>query len=172
MATSPGSHFSDGVTGAQLYVGSQDNAIKVADGSGNLFQAGTQITSTAAELNKLDMLTGEKLIKAVTGTIAYDVASPYTVSLGTAPNGAIVFATIVEIITAFNAGTTNVLEVGTSATANAYVQAADVNETATGTTVVSRSATLSAATEILAKYTQTGTAATAGLARVTVLYLV
>lgn len=142
------------------------------ESGGALKLAGTQIAASAAEINKLDMLTGEKLVKAISGVINYNVASPYTVSLGIIPAGAIVLATIVEVITAFNAGTTNVLVVGTGATADAFVAAADVNEGAQGTTVVSHSTTLSADTEVFAKYTQSGTAATAGQARCTVLYLV
>ncbi len=142
------------------------------ESGGALKIAGVQVTSSAAELNKFDLLTGEKVLKAVTGTIAYNVASPFTVSLGTVPNGAIIMSTVVEVITVFNAATTNVLEVGTAASAGAYVAAADVNEAAAGTTVVAHSATLAADTEILAKFTQTGTAATAGSARCTVLYLI
>jgi len=50
------SQFEDsGVVGGQgLYVGAKDSEVEVADSSGNLFQTGTQITATAAELNKLD----------------------------------------------------------------------------------------------------------------------
>jgi len=42
----------------QLYVGSDPSSpVQVTDTSGNLFQTGTQITSTAAELNYLDIAT-------------------------------------------------------------------------------------------------------------------
>lgn len=144
----------------------------VVNSDGELHQAGTKVTSTAAELNKLDNLTGEMVLKAVTGVINYNVATPFTVSLGTVPNGAIIAKTVVEVITVFNAATTNVLIVGTDADDDAYVTAADVAEGSTGTTTVARSATLGANTEIKAKYTQTGAAATTGSARVTVYYLV
>jgi hypothetical protein len=144
----------------------------IADKDGSLYQGGTKLTATAAEINKLDNLTGEKVVKSVTGLVAFNVASPFTVSLGTAPAGATILAAIVEVVTAFNAATTNVLVVGTAADDDAYVAAADVNEAAAGTTTVAHSATLAGDIEILAKYTQTGTAATAGSARVTVLYLV
>lgn len=141
----------------------------VVDSAGSLYQVGTKITSTATELNKV---AGNKVVKAISGTIAYDVADPFTVSLGTIPSGAIVLSTTVEVVTAFNAATTNVLVVGTAADDDAYVAAADVTEGTAGTTVVAHSATLAAATEVFAKYTQTGTAASAGSARVTVTYLV
>lgn len=141
----------------------------VADALGTLYHLGTKLTPTAAEINKL---AGNKVVKSITGTIAFDVADPFTVALGTIPNGAIVTHTLVEISTAFNAATTNVLTVGTAADATTLVAAADVNEAALGATVVAHSATMSADTAIVAKYTQTGTAATAGAARVTVFYLV
>lgn len=81
----------------------------------------------------------------------------------------------VEIITAFNGGTTNVLTVGTNSTTyNDLVAAADVNEAATGVTLVTRglgqSIALSAEKVVAAKYTQTGTPATAGKALITIVY--
>lgn len=112
-------------------------------------------------------------LSALTGLIDFDVASPYTVELGTIPSGAVVIGTIVDVVTVFNAATTNVLVVGTATDDDHYVAAADVDETtAAGTLVMDKSETLSADTAVYAKYTQTGTAATTGQARVTVLYAV
>ena len=51
------------------------------------------------------------------------------VPLGTLPGGAIVTHMIVKVVTAFNAATTNVLTVGTAASADAVLGAADINET-------------------------------------------
>jgi hypothetical protein len=126
---------------------------------GAVLQRGTTITAS---------------IGVVQGTITYNVADPFTVSLGTIPAGATILHALVAVTTAFNAGTTNVLVVGTAATADAYVAAADVNEAATGTTVVAKAAgtALTAATSVFAKYTQTGTPADAGSARVMVFYAV
>ena len=112
-------------------------------------------------------------LSALTGEISYDVADPYTVKIGTIPAGAVVIGAIVDIETAFNAATTNVLIVGTESDDDHYVAAGDVDETTeAGTLVADKSEAVSADTAVYAKYTQTGTAATAGKARVTVLYAV
>lgn len=109
--------------------------------------------------------------------IAFDTPglSAGTLSIGVLPENAQVLATSVAIRTAFNAGSTNVLIVGTAADDDALVAAAGVDETAIGLTRVAP-ATLAGYvatagdTEIFAKYTQTGTAATAGLANIVVEY--
>ena len=112
-------------------------------------------------------------LSALTGEISYDVTSPYTVEIGTIPAGAIVIGTLVDVETVFNAATTNVLVVGTASDDDHYVAAGDVDETtAAGTWVTDKSETVSADTAVYAKYTQTGTAATTGKARVTILYAV
>lgn len=130
--------------------------------------AGVQVISDAAELNKLD---GNYVLKAIKAAIAYNVADPFTVTLGTIPNGAIIVGTIVEVSTLFNAGTTNVLTVGHGAGLDEFVAAGDVNEGAAGTTLVGKMSTLSADKVIKAKFVQTGGAATTGAANVTVLFL-
>jgi len=112
-------------------------------------------------------------LSAVTAKIQYNVASPYTVSVGKLPKGAYVIGAIVGVTTAFNAGTTNVLTVGTAADPTALVGATDVTEGSVATTVVCHApAVLAADTEYVLKYTQTGTAATTGVARVTILYCI
>jgi hypothetical protein len=96
----------------------------------------------------------------------------------TLPAGAIVTSTSVLITTAFNAGTTNVLTVGGNTTTyNDIVAANDVDETATGLTngikpTGSSLGKLAADRDVYAKYTQTGTAATAGAATVIIHYIV
>src|SRR5437660_1708253 len=80
------------------------------------------------------------------------------------PQGAFIVAVLVEIVTVFNAGTTNVLTIGTTSNnANEIVNGADVNEGATGVTAVARglgrALAAAAETPVYAKYTQTGTAA-------------
>lgn len=113
------------------------------------------------------------LEQCVMGSIAYDVASPYTVSLGYIPAGATLLEAIVDIKTAFNAATTNVLVVGNASDDDAYVAAGDVDETSTGRTVVPLDQTaLTAEQHIYAKYTQTGTAASAGLAYIRLVFVV
>lgn len=107
------------------------------------------------------------------GAVAYNtVASGETVSLGTIPSGAVITSVDVLVETAFNAGTTNVLIVGNASDDDAYLAAGDVDETATGLTRYStKGAKVSADTEILAEYTQSGTAASAGAATIIVHYV-
>ena len=94
------------------------------------------------------------------------------------PKGAIITSSSVHVGTAFNAATTNVLTVGTNASAyDNIVAAADADETATGaiTNAIKPSGTalgpLAADARVFVKYTQTGTAATAGSATVLIHYV-
>jgi hypothetical protein len=88
--------------------------------------------------------------------------------IGTLPNGAIITSVVVQVTTAFNAGTTNALNIGTAA-----------GGTQVGTdaaTAGTRSPTLpnlniTADQDIFVQYAQTGTAATAGVANVIVSYV-
>ncbi len=89
------------------------------------------------------------------------------------PAGAEILFTAVKIKTAFNAGTTNVLTVGqNSSSYNDIVAAGDVDESVTGNTQVGTGADLdiTADTSVFIKYTQTGTAATAGVAEIIIAY--
>jgi len=90
------------------------------------------------------------------------------------PKGAQILDTYVNIITAFNAGTTNVLTVGQNASSyNDIVGASDVDETAVAMTAVLTGGKLDlSAGEVqpYVKYAQTGTAATAGKARIVITY--
>jgi hypothetical protein len=97
-----------------------------------------------------------------------------TVKLGTLPSGALILDAQVRVTTAFNAATTNVLTVGTSSGSDAdVVSAADVDEATTGSYQATRGRdlTFSADTALYVKYTQSGTAATAGVATVIVAYV-
>lgn len=88
------------------------------------------------------------------------------------PADAFVSEILVEIETTFDAGTTNVLEVGTSADDDAFVASGDVDETAAGVTRVTTGlGIVSSNTEPLIKYTQTGSAATQGVATVVIQYV-
>lgn len=94
------------------------------------------------------------------------------------PQGAFITGVWVEIVTAFNAGTTNNLTVGTNASSfNNIVAAADIagggsNNIPTGVNIVGRglgrSIAASADTNVTVMYTQTGTAATTGQAVVVI----
>lgn len=89
------------------------------------------------------------------------------------PAGAVVTSTCVNIDTAFNAATTNVLTVGTVSTAyNNLIASGDVDETTLGATLItSKALKVTTETPVYIKYTQTGTAATAGAATVIVSYI-
>lgn len=92
------------------------------------------------------------------------------------PLGAFITSILCEIVTVFNAATTNVLTVGTVNTPpfNNIIAAADVNEGATGVTSVAtglgRSIASAADVTPVAQYTQTGGAATTGQAVIVILY--
>ena len=108
--------------------------------------------------------------------VAYNttgIGTAATVAIGTIPAGSLVVEVGVDITTVFNAGTTNVLIVGTAANDDLFVDADDVNEAATGLTKVATGiGTLTTAdTTVYVQYTQTGTAATTGAAHIYLAYL-
>jgi hypothetical protein len=90
------------------------------------------------------------------------------VVLGTLPAGALITGQHVDCSTAFNAGTTNALNVGTTATGTEiFTDAATAGR---------RAPTIAAVrfandTDIYVSYAQTGTAATAGVADVIINYV-
>lgn len=91
------------------------------------------------------------------------------------PQGAVILAVIVEIITAFNAAGLNTLTVGTNSTTyNNMVAAGDVNAGSVAANQVIRgiggSILRSAELTPYVTYAQTGTAATTGDAEVTIIY--
>lgn len=93
----------------------------------------------------------------------------------TLPMGAFITSVQLEIVTAFNAVTTNVLTVGSNSSSyNNIIAAGDVDETATGNNDVTRgrgrSLAAAADLDVYYKYTQTGTAATAGVAELVITY--
>lgn len=76
-----------------------------------------------------------------------------------------------QVITAFNAGTTNVLTAGTDSTATQWLGAGDITEGTPGFYPAANAVAkfrLTSDTDIYIKYTQTGTAATTGSAVVIV----
>lgn len=117
------------------------------------------------------------VVQAIVKSVAFDtlgIGSSDTVKVGTLPSGAQIIDATVRVTTAFNAATTNVLTVGTASGSDADVVAAsDVDETTAGTTKVYRGCDLafSADTPIYVKYAQTGTAATAGAALITITFV-
>ena len=113
------------------------------------------------------------MLSAVTTTFAYTNATAVTIA--TIPAGAQIQNIHIDVTTAFNAATTNTVTVGTSASAAAYVTSTSVG--AAGRASVATTGVYSAwantgSSDVSATITfsQTGTAATAGAARVTIIY--
>ena len=113
------------------------------------------------------------VLSAITTTIAY--TNTAAVSIGTLPANCQIVDINIDVTTAFNAGTTNNVTVGKTGTAAAYVASTSVGSTGrasvASTGVYSAWAdTGSAELDATVTFSQTGTAATAGAARVTIVY--
>jgi hypothetical protein len=103
---------------------------------------------------------------------------------GTIPKNAYIYAIDAYVSTAFNAGTTNVVTIGATTTANEIV-ASGITAGSTGTyhltsaaglgTVITSNSTyqtvLNGDVPLYAKYAQTGTAATAGAVTIVILFI-
>lgn len=114
------------------------------------------------------------LVRFIQGSIAFDTADAATgVAMGTLPANSYIVDIVVDVTTAFNAGSTNVLTVGKTGTLDAYAAAGDVDETsATAQRVTTGIGTIgSTAVPVLIAYAQTGDAATTGAATVTITYI-
>ena len=103
------------------------------------------------------------------GTINFSATSGTAVKLPKKlPKGYKVLRFIADVTTAFNAGTTNTLVVGTSTDDDAYLTSNDVTAGTKGS-YLSDDTFLTVADanlDVYAKYTQAGTAATAGSANI------
>lgn len=91
------------------------------------------------------------------------------------PQGAFIITALTEIVTAFNAGTTNPISVGSnSASYNNIVASADVTSGTPGVYASTggrgRSVAAAADQQLFVKYTPTGTAATTGQAVILIEY--
>lgn len=110
----------------------------------------------------------------ITSNVAFNtVGVTAGLQVGAIPAGAQILDIVVTIATVFNAATTNVLTVGTTAGGS---QLATTAETAAGVAGGKRAVTglgLVAAVDsgIFVTYTQTGTAATTGAARVSIVFI-
>ena len=113
------------------------------------------------------------MLSAVTTTIAYTNSTAVTIA--TLPANAQIVNINIDVTTAFNAGTTNTVTVGKTGTAAAYVTSTSVGSAgraSVATTGVYSAWADTGSSEVSATitYSQTGTAATAGAARVTIVY--
>jgi len=114
------------------------------------------------------------VLSAITATIAYtDTAA---VTIGTLPAGAQIVDVNIDVTTAFNAGTTNTVTVGKTGSAAAFVAATSVGSA--GRASVATTGVYSAWANVgtsdvdyaTVTFSQTGAAASAGAARVTIVY--
>ncbi len=100
-----------------------------------------------------------------------------TTVVATLPANSQIYQIAVDVTTAFDAGTTNTLDIGDGTTADKYADAlaAGAQARVLATSDVSQIGNLidigTADVDVTVTYNQTGTAATAGAATVTVLYL-
>lgn len=121
--------------------------------------------------NKVTNIGG--VLSAVTATIAYTDSSAVTIA--TLPANSQIIDVNVDVTTAFNAGTTNTITVGKTGSAAAFVAATDVGSAgrasvATTGVYSAWADTGNAEVTATATFAQTGTAASAGAARVTIVY--
>lgn len=105
-------------------------------------------------------------LRVVAGTMS---KTGTTVALESLSAGDVVINCWVQVTEVFNAATTNVITVGDGTTANKYVTASDVTEGTTGVYPAGGAgpfAAEAAAGTLTVTYSQSGTAATTGSARV------
>ncbi len=117
------------------------------------------------KLNPMDMgVCGvEQVLYA--GSVAFDTKDIATGAvIGKLPANTIITGAVAVVKTAFNAATTNVLTLGSGNADDNLMGTADITEGTTGAYVKNVWVDCSVATDIKAKFTQSGTAATAGAA--------
>jgi hypothetical protein len=105
-------------------------------------------------------------VRLVAATIPFGSS---TVDLDTLAIGDVVISCWAEVVTAFNAGTTNVLTVGDGTTADKYLAAGDITEATPAVYPAGGAGPFvaeTAAGTLKATYAQTGTAASTGSARI------
>lgn len=113
------------------------------------------------------------VLSAITTTIAYTNATAVTIA--TIPANSQIVDINIDVTTAFNAGTDNNITVGKTGSAAAFVAAtsgASAGRASVATTGVYSAWADTGTSDVSATvtYAQSGTAATAGAARVTIVY--
>ncbi len=113
--------------------------------------------------NDLGICGIEQLMYA--GSVKFDTTGISSgVELCELPKNIIVTKAVAVVGTAFNAGTTNVLTVGTNDNIDNLLGSGDITEGTAAAYSANTFLELNSATKVKAKFTQTGTAATAGAA--------
>jgi hypothetical protein len=118
---------------------------------------------------------GYDVVQHLTAPISYLDGATAAVSVGKLPPKAIVTDVWAVVTTAFNAGSTNSVDIGTSGDTNGF--ATGISTTAAGRIEADEMATSNdlystSESEIIVTHVQTGTAATAGEGFVVVEYIV
>jgi len=118
------------------------------------------------------------MVKVLNASFAYNTSGIATgVAFGVIPKGATIIQALVTVDTAFNAASTNVIVVGYGSNVNELFDAAtsgsSVTEGTPGayTSAAALALKFTADQELKVKYTQSGTAAETGAARVTICYV-
>jgi hypothetical protein len=116
--------------------------------------------------NDLGMCGVEQLFYA--GTVKFnDTGIDEGKAIYTIPHDAVITRVVAKVTDAFDAGTTNVVTVGTSAeNANELLGAGDITEGTEGVYTKQHFTEVAEKSKLYAKYTQTGTDATAGEAEI------
>lgn len=138
-------------------------------------KAGTikDTTGTTVGTNKANV---GFVLMAQSGNVVFAANGTETV-VATLPANSQIYQIAVDVTTAFDAGTTNTLDIGDGSTADKYADAlaAGAQARVLATSDVSQIGNLidigTSDVDVTVTYNQTGTAATAGAATVTVLYL-
>lgn len=109
----------------------------------------------------------------IRATVGFNTAGASTgVVIGRLPAGARVLRQTTIVETAFNAATTNTLDVGVTGAQTSILAAGAAGAVATvGTAVPTAGAVINADADVLVRYNQTGAAATAGSATVVIEYV-
>jgi hypothetical protein len=138
-------------------------------------KAGTikDTTGTTVGTNKANV---GFVLMAQSGSVVFGANGSTTV-VATLPANSQIYQIAVDVTTAFDAGTTNTLDIGDGTTADKYADAlaAGAQARVLASSDVSQIGNLvdigTSDVDVTVTYNQTGTAATAGAATVTVLYL-
>ena len=138
-------------------------------------KAGTISNTTGSTVGTNVANTGFVLM-AQSANVVFE-ANGTTTDIATLPANSQIFQITVDVTTAFDAGSTNTLDLGDGSTADEYADALALGSLARvlATSDVSQIGNLidigTSDITVTATYNQTGTAATTGAATVTVLYL-
>lgn len=131
------------------------------------------IVKWEALLSRVEALEARANPKYATLDLRFDSAASGTqVAIVTVPAGSMVLFTSIALITAFNAGSSNEILVGTSGDPDALV--ATVAEGTPGSTLTKPETTtgyFAAETTLYARYTRTGSTPTTGQALITIAYV-